>query len=376
MAQENYKFTILALALAAFTATATFARSAYTDLSGVFNAGEQAEKVRIVYANAPTVEDAVMKSTPSAISEPTSRKVEFGLDYWKRVRWDVSDKDSYETGGDSYRRYAPLYGATLGAWVEAQMFRHLARDVSTTTGTAGTAAFTANLNNISAALQAISERNADAPGMQFYVRPKERTSLLNNAAFTGADTRGSAGERTNLTAALGDKFGFEFITSNNIPQTVQASDGAFAAMGAAAINQNRLAVDGAGAAGVGAGELLTIGTEQYAVDVGIGADAGTLTLNRDISTAIADNTAITSPATHGQCWALHPSAMAFGMRPTISPDASNINANVMSLVDPNTGFSITLEEIRLEHGTRYILSVLCGMKTVRPEMVQRVLSDA
>ena len=375
MAQENYKFTILGLALDAFTAAATFARRAYTDLSDIFDAAEQADKVRIVYANAPTVSDAKMKANNSDLNEPTSRKVEFGLDNWKRVYWDVSDKDSYETGGQNYRRYAPIYGATLGAYIERAMFHQLARDVSTTTGTAGTGVFSANLNNIAAALEAIGGRNADAPGMVYFVRPKERTFLLNSALFHGADQRGDAGERTNLTAELGDKFGFEFLNSNNIPSTTQKSDGAFTLSAAAVKGATRLAVDAAGAGGIGEGEILTLGGKTYSVVDGIAAAAGNIVINRGLDAAQLDNAAITSPATHGQCWAMHPSAMAFGMRPTIAPDAADADAEIMAIVDEGTGFSITLEVKRIEFGTRYTLSVLYGMKTVRPEMVERVLSN-
>ena len=375
MAYEDYMLTTLALSLAEFRKRATLARLAYTDVSRAVNSADYGETVRIAYVNRPDVEDAALASTPSAVQTASTTNIEFTMDRWKRVRWDVSDKDSYALGGNGYRMIAPVYGARLADWMEEEMFRQLAKDVPNVTGTVGTAVFASGIAAIPDALQAIIERDAERMGLSFFVRPAEHNALLKHDDFTKVDERGSEANRTQTDAALGRKFGFDFYVSNNIPKTTRASDGDFNFNGAAASGAKSIAVDGAGVNGVGAGELLTIGGKTYAVRSGISADAGNIELDRGLEAAASDDDQITSAATHGQCWALHPSAIAFSMRPTVSPDAMKVGAKQMSLADPETGFSLTLEECRIEHGTRYILSALFGLRVARPEQIQRVVSN-
>ena len=134
------------------------------------------------------------------------------------------------------------------------------------------------------------------------------------------------------------------------------------------IGDQTITVDGAGAGGIDPGELLTNGGNTYAVVLGIGGTAGTVTIDRPAVAAIADNQVLTRGDANTPNLGITPDALAVAMRPTAPPQAGG---DLQSIVDPETGFSLTLEVARIVHGTRYYISALWGSRVTNAGSVQR-----
>lgn len=385
---------ILGLSLAALRKKATIARLMYLDMSAVANLHAQGDTVRVTHVVKPTsITQAALSKDRANIAKPTTSRVELKLDYWPSVHWDIGDDEDYSVGRSAYGAVARTYGEALGDIVESCLFYELAQAVGgNTTGTTGTTAYSAsNTDTILSTRQKLVERDADRGALVTVLTPAACSRLLGNDDFNRADSRGGEGVETGRTAMLGTKFGFRFYESNNIPKQNIAHSGNGALVGAHAVGSTSIAVDGFNAAGVFGGELLTIGGKTYAVrdtdhsgmdfsDIGTGRKiipaSGTLHLDRGLEAAGGDNAVVTRGAAHYNNWAFDPVGLAFAMRPTAPPLSTGAGTDVGSWTDPETGFSLTLERSRVEHGTRFKLSCLFGVRVVWPELIQRVLSDS
>ena len=372
MAFTDFKTTFLAMALAALRKRATLARLAYTDLSGIMNAAKQGDNVKITYVSKPVVSNASMSNTEPAVLNPTTSTLEFAISQWKQVYFDVSDADAASLTLASMRQVATTYGDTLADYIERYYFGLLSRFVSTVVGTYGTTPFATNTDLVADARKAIAKRDGLTGGMAFLVDPDAAGNLLKLSTFTSASDRGQAGAAAGLTGDLGARLGFRFAESNNIPGVTRGSAGA-SATATVAIGGTRVPVDAAGSAGVADGELVTIDSNLYAVRKGFSGVSGTIVLNRPLTTGVSNNEAIARQATHANNWALDPAALAVVMRPSVPPQLFSGDGNLQALVDPVTGFSLTLEVKRISHGTRYILSALFDGAVVRQERIQRLV---
>ncbi len=378
MALNDFKLTILAQALAALRKRATFARAAYRDLSARLNAAAQGETLQFNYITKPTVGDVPTLATSlgGAVAEPQTTTRTLTLDHWKRVYWDVNDRDSYSVGGEGFTAIGATYGAALADQIEADMFQHVAENVAEGAINHGTTAQGTAFNNTNAtrtALRLLASRDADMGQFFMFVSPTDQEDFLGASDFTRADFRGQVpATEIQTTGDLGTSFGFRFIVSNNIPSVTRgANSGAVNRAGGVTAGATVIPVDAAGASGINPGEVVLFGGQLYAVKAGISGVAGNITIDRPLAANVADNTALGRRFTHRPAWAMNPNAFALAMRPTVAPRQQG-NGSIRSLVDPGTGFSLTLEETRIQSGTRYTLSALYGFTVVRPEMIVRI----
>ena len=370
MAYNDFKTEILALALQAFRKRATLARFAWSDLSGAAGVSEQGDTLRITRVSHPGAPgNATMRNTPTALKTAATTKVDLVIDRWKEYHWDVSDKDNYDTGGRGFTQIAPTYGAALADYMERDLFLGLERGSGHLNGTVATALTAANsIAAVIGARQGLVSRDADTANMAAFVTPASAAILLATPAFTTADMAGQQGIFAGMTGALGTKYGFAFAESNNIPAIAKGHANNPNVNGAVSIGDQTITVDGAGAGGIDPGELLTNGGNTYAVVLGIGGTAGTITIDRPAVAAIADNQVLTRGDANTPNLGITPDALAVAMRPTAAPQSAG---DVMSIVDPETGFSLTLEVARIVHGTRYYISALWGSRVTNAGSVQR-----
>ena len=134
------------------------------------------------------------------------------------------------------------------------------------------------------------------------VNTKAQTNLMKQSAFAAADERGST--ITGLTGQLGRKYGYDFFMSQNV-QTITRGSATALVNGAAAVGATQIAVDAAGAAGINEGERITNGGNSYQVVTGISGAAGTITIDRPLVAAIADNQSLARTATRVNNIAFH-----------------------------------------------------------------------
>ena len=369
-----YASSILIAALGAFRKRATLARLGFSDLSGAANVAGEGDEFRITKRERPgDPNDASMAAAhDAALVTPGAHKIPIQVDHWKEYHFDVSDRDAaaYDLG-TTFTGPAQDYGAALADYMERQLFASLAGGSGFATGTQGTNPFGANIDDIIAARKALIKRDAyDASGTVLFINPDMEENLLKRDEFTRADFRGDPGVLTGMTGVLGRKFGVTLVMSNNIPDVARGGAGNLAANGAALKGALTLAVDGV-TTGINRGELLTVDSVTYAVNKGFTGTSGIVELDRPLEAAVADNAAVTRGVTDHPGFMLNPYALGVIMRPAAPPLGAGADGPV-SLTDPETGFSLSLEAARIKHGTRYFISALWGSRVIEPEAVERL----
>lgn len=370
MYRDFYR-TILGAVLVALRKKATIARLALRDQSNEAGLASQGETVRVTHVKRPTVEDMTAQVLEQGNIKPAETTVEnMTLDIWRKVEFDMTDRDAQAIGQRAYGPIVQTYSEALADDIERNIF---------TAALAGASHITDLEAKKMTADQLVDVRKAmvkrdGLPTMPVAIlNPDSHADLLVDPDFNRADYRGSPGERTSLDGNLGRKFGYDFFESNNIP-SFGAVAGAPQTAGQAAAGQRTVAYDGGNAAGIPVGAILTRGSQVYSVEKGAVGAGGTITLNRDIAAAIPNDQALSFRGAHDDDLYFDPMAIAVAFRPTMLPIPSG--GTFGAITDPETGFTIMLETIRLSGATRWRFTYLMGVKNVWQDKVQRVVRDA
>lgn len=370
MAISDFGLTFGASAVEALRKRATLARMAWTDLSGAFTPADHRETLRINYVQPGAVNrnaaDAENWGTPN---QPTNTKIEMKVDQFWEQEYLLKDRDHDTMSVEDARTIGRTYGNKFGDEIEAFLFETLGAYCQNYSGTAGTAPFASNVDLIADVRAEFEKRDVDMGSLAWINDPANAKDLLKRQDFVAADYRGAEGARSGLSGMIGRRLGFDFATSNNIP--AKQSAGTILVNGAASAGATEINVDGVNAtAGIRRGERITIGSNSYGVVEGFSGASGKLVLDRGLVAAVADNAAVTTHAARG--FALDPSYLAVAFRPSVSQTADY--ADIMPIVDPETGFSLTLEQVRQKHRTVYNLSAVFGARTLRDaEGIQGIL---
>ena len=176
---------------------------------------------------------------------------------------------------------------------------------------------------------------------------------MKQSAFANTDERGSS--ITGLTGQLGRKFGYDWLMSQNV-QTITRRSATALAAGAQALGATQLTVDTAGSSGIAEGERLTNGGNSYQVVTGISSGSGTITIDRPLVAAIADNASFARTATRVNNIALHRDAVTVAMRSPGPPSPRAGQAGIFSTHrDPESGIILQVEVQRLARGDAVLL---------------------
>ena len=364
MALDSFKQRIVAQALLVLRQKLVAIRLISKDFQMV--AASKNEVITIPDSVAQTVQDVVPSNAFSAKNEiePTERLLR--LDQWRYTYFDAVDKDEIEANTGWFMRQTEQAAKALGNDMDAFVHMLFARYCPFATGTPGTTPFASDLTEFFAANESLNEGLADEDNRYLIVGTKANTNLMKQAAFAAADERGSV--ITGLTGQLGRKFGYDCFMSQNVQKITRAgSTGATNA--AAAKGATQLIVDTLTAAGINEGERVTIGTDSYQVVKGVAAAGGTITIDRPLEAAVADNTALNRSATRTNNIMFHRDAMTLAMRSPGPPSPrAGMAGEFETHQDPESGIIIQLETQRLNAMTRYYFRTLYGGTVQHPEL--------
>jgi hypothetical protein len=254
-------------------------------------------------------------------------------------------------------------------------------------GTAGTNPFATDEQPMLDALQFLAENKASAAGQYGVLNPAAYFKALKVSNFVQADRRGDA-QNPLVSGDIGGAYGAQFAMDQLIPSQVTA------AVGAGAMTINGVFAAGAksisiakasGASFVAkAGDAISIVGQPYpfviaeAVTIAHNANT-TITLTRGLDNATAGGESVTlagssSNATSKNSLVMHRDAVKFVSRPLNELTVAGINpADRYVFNDAATGLSIRAEIQRQHYQTKLSFSILYGCKTVRPELVARLL---
>ena len=368
MALDAYKMRIVAQALMVLRQKVVMLRLANQDFS--MEARSKNESISIPDSVAQSVHDVAPSATAPALVQVNPGSKMLKLDQWRETYFDATDKDEIEANVGWFMRQTEQAAKALGNDMDAFVHKLIARYVANGDGTPGTTPFDATLDPFFSANESLNAGLAPEDNRFVIVDTKAQTNLMKQSAFAAADERGST--VTGLTGQLGRKYGYDFFMSQNV-QTITrvANSGALSA--AAVKGATQIAVDGAGAGGINEGERLTFGGVHYQVVTGISGAAGTLTLDRPLEAALADNATLGRVATRVNNIAFHRDAITVAMRSPGPPSPRSGQAGVFSTHrDPESGIILQVEVQRLHAVTRYYFRTLYGGTALHPELAYQI----
>jgi len=332
-------------------------------------------------------------AAPSSAADVSTESVQISLDQWYEVKFKLSDKELAYTGERMIQDHIEPAAYALADKIDTDGCA-LIKQV----GNFAAASSTADQNDVTECRRVLMQAQtpmSDASRLSLMVTPTIEKQLLSQAAFSQFQGSGSVGQATNITGAIGGRFGFGRIFANqNVPShtiVATAIGGTPAVNGAVAAGATSIAIDGAAASGqLQPGDILSIGGRNYAV-----GGSATLTASSGafasvpvipaIEANIADNAGVTvtQSTAVGENVAYHRDAFALAMARL--PDYSNsglfgtsaLGAQVASVQDPVTGIAMRSRIYYLGNSSEVhvALDVLYGWKLLNSRLAMR-LRDA
>lgn len=339
---------------------------------------ERGQTISIRRPSTFTVQDA-----PSTAQDITTETVTLSLDYWKEVKFKLTDRELAFTGERIINDHIRPAAYALANYIDligAQLYRQIPWAV--TLGSDGDVSDFTDLWKTMFNL-GVPMADADLGRIHAMWNGKSVADFLALPAFAQDQGAGSAGVQTQRNAKLGVKYGFENFANQNVQTHTPgvSADSTGALNGAIAVGATSIIVDGLTISGTfKAGDIITItgDSQKYAVAADATADGGgqvTLTVSPPIKQAAADNTVATielDSTNVVQNMAFHRNAFALVLAPL--PDmARNLGAQVATISDPKTGLAIRSRIYYVGNSSEVhvALDVLFGWKTLDPNLAVR-----
>ncbi len=252
----------------------------------------------------------------------------------------------------------------------------LYKDIPEISGSAGV---TPNsITAITDARQVLNENKVPLNNRRLVIDPAAENGFLQIPTFHEADKIGDSGTALR-EASLGRKFGFDIFTDQNVLKhtagTLVAGSGnpkvkAATTAGTGTIVLTATTLTGA----LAVGDVLTIGKYTYTVlkDVTAENNEATATIAPALVSNVAANTAVTVTPTHTANLAFHKNAFALVTRPLALP--KGIGDGQKAIVNYD-GFGLRVIYDYNSQFKKDVISIdmLCGVKTLNPELACRLL---
>lgn len=332
------------------------------------------------------------QDAPSAKQDIAAGNVAISLDYWREVKFGLTDKELTHTGQQIVDDHIAPAAYALADDID-QKLALLYRDVPWVADWSAPAA-TSDITNFRKVL--FNNRVPMQDGMlHAMVDGTIEAELLNLSAFTQNQGSGEQGVAAQMRGAIGRRYGFDFFANQNVQShtsaTVADLAGAVNNGAGYAAGATSMAVDGLSAnAALKKGDIVAVTghTQQYAIAADVtldGTGAGTITFfgspnvrDGGLEAAVVDNQVVTitlsggSGATKTQSLLFHKNAFALAMAP-LSTMGAELGARMAIAVDPVTNLAlrsrIWYEEDASE--VRVALDVLYGIKTLDGNLAVR-----
>lgn len=364
---DAYKMRIVAMALKVLRQKVVLLRLVNNDFS--MEARGKNEVIVIPESTAQSVHDVAPAAAHPALAQLEPDEHLLRLDQWRETFFDATDRDETEANVGWFMRQTDQAAKALGNDMDAFVHRLIARHCPFGTGTPGTTPFADVLTEFFTGNEALNEALADESNRYVIINTEAQTALMKQSAFAAADERGST--VTSFTGQLGRKYGYDFFMSQNVQKiSRRAATGAVSA--AAVKGATQLVVDGAGG-GINEGERLLLGSDNYHVVTGFTGAAGTLTLDRPLESAVANNATLGRVATRINNIMLHRDAVTVAMR-SPGPASPRVGqaGNFSTHRDPESGIILQVEVQRLHAVTRYYFRTLYGGTVPNPDLAYQI----
>lgn len=362
---------ILGRAMMALRQTAWMPRLVNSDYS--VDAAKKGSTIDIQIPSALSATDV----TPGPIltpSDSTPTVVQVPLSNWKRVAFNLSDKDLKEIDANS--AFIPMQMSeamkALGNAVNTSIWDAY-KSVYGFTGTAATTPFASDYNAALDVRKILADQLCPKGDRRFVVDNTAEVNLLKLAPFR--DASASADARVITEGEIGRKLGFDWFADDGVPlHTAGTGSGYLVNNGSGlAVGAKTAAVD-TGTGTLVVGDIITFAghTQTYVITEAYAGGAGTIRFEPGLVATVADNAAITKVATHRVNLAFHRDAIAFANRSMMS-ELDSLSPNPMWTVqDPKTGLVFRAELVRQSKMWAWDFDILYGAGIARRELACRL----
>jgi len=301
------------------------------------------QTISIARPSSFTAEDA-----PSTAQNIVTGTVDITLSNWKEVKFELTDKELAWTTERIIAEHITPAAIALAENVDDALCG-LAKqvpwhyDLNATPGSV-----VADVTGPRAVLFGNGVPMKDPRNLHFMVDGTMENGLLANSAFTTFNGAGSEGQSSQITGALGQRFGMGFFANQNVASHTKgtASTGTLAVNGTPALGATTINLDAVSVTGTlvpGDTFVIAGNTQRYAITntVTAGSNAfAAVTFTPGLAAAPSDDAVVTvSLDNHTMNLAFHRNFAALAMAPL--PEMGNeLGAKVQTVTDPITGLSI------------------------------------
>jgi len=341
------------------------------------------EKINIKKPSSFTAEDA-----PGSAQDLDTGQVQISLDYWKEVRFALTDKELALSEKNIIEQHIRPAAYALADFIDSSLcdlYKEVPwlYDLNATPGSVVT-----DITGPRKVLFDNAVPMKDPAMMHYMVDGEMEANLLGLSAFAQWQGAGAEGVRTQVSGALGQRYGFNFFANQNVKThtggTCADATGAIDNVAGYAKGVSTIHIDGVTDGGdwnIGDTFVIAGNTQRYAVtaDVTFTGGEGDVSFTPPLAAAVSDGDVVTGTivASSTQNLAYHKNAfaMAFGQLPFELPN--ELGARVVSVTDPVTNLSIRSRLYYDGDNSKVVvvLDVLFGIKTLDGNLAVRPYKD-
>lgn len=289
------------------------------------------------------------------------------------VRWNGEEQLGVSNAGVYNQILAGQFAQAMRALaneVDADLAA-LYKEASCAFGTPGTTPFGDNIKDVAQMRKLLVDNGAPLTDLQLVVDTAAGANLRSLGQLTKANEANT--DATLRRGVLLDISGFTIRESGQVASHVAGSFTGDALVNNASGYEKgatSIAVDGATAIALKAGDVVTFGSAGRGYVVAADASATPITLAKPgLITAVADNTAITASAGYAANMAFDRNALQLIARTPAMPQGGDAADDVTAVTDPVSGISFQVAVYRQYRQVRYEVGLAWGVKCIKPEHV-------
>jgi hypothetical protein len=316
---------------------------------------------------------------PQTAQDLTTGYVNLSLDYWREVKFKLTDQELSYTGEQIITDHIVPAAYALADDIDQKLVA-LYKDIPWFYDIAATPA----VDDITGTYNVMFGNKVplnDPANVHLMICGALQQGFQNLAAFSQNQGAGDVGVATQQRGTLGTKYGMEIFANQNVGVHTAGvgSDNAGTVTGAHLAGATTLVIGAlTDAETIVKGDTLVIAgnTQRYAVQtttVTVAANAATVTITPGLAAALSGTEVVTIRRdTHTANLAFHRNAFALAMAP-LSEIGNQLGAKIATITDPVTGLSLRsrLYYVGNSSEVHVAIDVLYGVKTLDPNLACR-----
>lgn len=323
------------------------------------------------------------QDAPSSAQNLNPESLQVTLAYWREVKFALDDKEIATASERIIEDHIRPAAVALADDIDQKLcalYKGVPWQNAVTLSSAGVA-------DITAARRALFNNKVPMSDLHLMIDGYLEEKFLALSAFSQWQGAGDAGVNTQMRGSLGQKFGFEVFSNQNVPSHTSATvaDAAGTAVGVNALGATTLAVTAFSAnAALKAGDILAVAgdAQQYCVaaDITLGASGeGSVTITPALKKATAGGEVVTltlsggSGTTKTMNLAFHRNFAVLAMAP-LPMTGDGLGARMAVQVDPTTGLALRSRIFYVGDTSKVYVALDClyGLRVIDPNMAVRL----